>query len=166
MGLRSVQLEAAVSELDRRLEKLGPWQAAVGTVQRLQACGGARDGTGGLADAEDLGGVAVATEAHVDRVHRGTCHDRPSLARRRNEEIGDPRGTTVTGHDESEAARARPGQRALGHPGGESGCYTGIDGISALRQHPCARLGGQPVTCRNRAIHAVVISADELCACT
>ena len=162
--LRPVQLDARTSELDRRLQELAPGKPAVAPVQRLEAHRRARYGARRLADPEDLDGLVVA-KADVDRVHGGPGRRRAPLSRRRDEEIGHPRRAPVARDDQGEAARARPGERAFGHPGRECGCHTGVGGVSALLQDPRARRRRQRMPGRNRAIHAFVISADELCAC-
>jgi hypothetical protein len=165
VGLGPIQLEAAAGELDRRLQQLGPWQPTVGPVQRFQACRGAGDGIRCLADPEDLSRVAVASEADVDRVHGRAGGRRAATARCRDEEIGDPGGPPVAGNDQGEPAGAGPGQGAFRHPARKCGRHTGIDGVSALLEHPSTRLCGQPVPGRDRAIHALVIFADEPCGC-
>ena len=57
------------------------------------------------------------------------------------------------GSDEGEASGARPGQRALGHPGGERRGDAGVDGVPALFEHTRAGLCGQRVTRCDGALH-------------
>ena len=88
-------------------------------MDRLQPGSRAGHRAGGLADAEDLSGLAVTAETDVDRMHLRVRRHRPAQTRRGNEEIGDPRRPPVAGQNEGEASGARPRQRALGHPGGK-----------------------------------------------
>ena len=70
-----------------------------------------------------------------------------------DEEVEQPVGPVARAVDEHEAAGARAGERALGHPGGERGGDAGVDGVAALGEHPRARLGGQRVPGGDRALH-------------
>src|SRR5438105_5695 len=48
---------------------------------------------------------------------------------------------------------ARPAERALGHPGGESRAHARVDGVPTGLQHLRARLRGQRVPRGNRPFH-------------
>jgi hypothetical protein len=161
-----VELNAGSGEIDRGLQELAPGKPAVAPVQGLEAGGGSGHGARCLADPEHLGRLAIAAEADIDRVHRSSGRGRKSAAGRRDEEIGDPWGSAVTGNDQGEATRAGPGKGAFGDPGGKRGCHAGIDRVSTLAEHPRACRRCERVPGRDRAIHAFVISADELCTST
>ena len=153
MRLRARDLDAAPRQLDRGLEQDRPRQPAVGAMHGLETRRGAGHGTGGLADPEDLGGLAVAAEGDVDRVHLRLGGRRAADPGRRDEEVRHPRRPPVGRDDEREAAGPRAGQRALGHPGRERGGHAGVDRVAALLEHPGARGGGQRVTRGNSTPH-------------
>src|SRR5437773_1730859 len=68
---------------------------------------------------EHLRGLAVTSEADVDRVHLPAAGATEAEAGRRDEEVGEARRPVPRPVDEDEAAGSGPGQRALGHPAGE-----------------------------------------------
>ena len=145
------QLEAVVSELDRRRDEPRPGQRSEGPMGFLEARSVPRDGARGRADVEDLRRLAV--EVDVDRFHLGGPA-RPPEPRRGDEEVQQPRRPVARAVDEHEAAPARARQRALDHPGGEAGRDAGVDRVPALGEHGGADLGGQRVPGGDRPAHA------------
>ncbi len=163
MRLRPRERNAAAGELDRGLQQLAPRQPSVGPVNRLEACSRARNGAGGLADPEDLRRVAVAAEPDVDRVHLRTPRHRSATPGRRDEKVRHPRRPPVRGGDQGEATRPRPGQRALGYPGGERGRHAGVGGVPALFEDPRPGPRAQGVTGGDCPLHDAFRSVDEHC---
>ena len=112
-------LDPGSSELDRGLEQLVPGKTTVNGMDRLQPGSRAGHRAGGLADAEDLSGLAVTAETDVDRVHLCVRRHRSAQARRRDEEISHARSAPIARQHERKASSTRACQRALGHPGGK-----------------------------------------------
>ena len=95
-----------------------------------------------------------ALEGNVDRVHLGVRPGGPPLARRGDEEVEQPARAVLRPMDEHEAARSRPRERALRHPGCERGGDASVDGVAALLERPGAGLGGDLVPGGDRTPHA------------
>ena len=152
-------------ELDRRLEQLRPRQAAVGGVDRPEPRSRAGHGARGLADPEHLGRRAVAAKADIDRVHRGAFRRPPAESGRGDEEVGEPRRTPIGGHHEREAARTRPGQRALGNPAGKRRSHARIDRIAALFEDARPGRRSQRMSGGDRPFHALAARADDCAVC-
>ena len=145
------ELDALAGERDRRLEQPAPGERPVALVRRLQPGDDAGNGARAFSDEIDLRRRAV--EVDVDRLHVRLRRLARALSGQRDEEVEQPIAPVARAVHEQKAAGRRPGQRALGDPGGEGRREAGVDGVSALLEDLGARLGGQPVPCCDRASH-------------
>ena len=144
-ALRVGRVEPLRSELDRRLDELRPRHAPEAAVRILEPGDEARDGDRARADVVALGRVA-----EVD----GDVLDLAERLRGGGEEAVE-HGRLAVDPGEEEAAAGGTGQRALGDSGGERGCDAGVDGVSALREHARAGLGGGAASGGDRSLHEV-----------
>ena len=151
VGLRRRELDALPGKRDRRLDQPAPGKRCVPLVRGFQPCDRAGHGAGARADEEDLRRGAV--EVDVDRLHVRLGRLGGAASRQRDEEVEEPIGSVPCPVHEQEAARSRAGQRALGHPRGEGGGQTGVDGVSAFRKDLGTGLGGEPVPGGDRSSH-------------
>jgi len=149
--LRPVQLDALAGRLDRRLEERLPGALPEDAVCRLEPDRRTRHGTRGRADAEDLRCVAV--ELDVDLFHLGRLAGAQAASRKLHEEVQQPVGSVARAVDEHEAAAARTGERALGHPRHRGRRDARIDGVPAFPENLGARFRGQRMARCNRATH-------------
>ena len=153
VGLRARQLDSAAGHLDRGLDQNAPREPSVSAMRRLEARDHARDGHGRRADQERLGRLAVPEE-DVDRVHLPRPRPFEAETGCRHEEIGEPCRPVARAVDEHEAAGGGAREEALGDGGCERGCDAGVDGVSALLEHPRSRAGGERVAGGDGALHA------------
>ena len=89
----------------------------------------------------------------IDSVVRVGSACAGAASRQCDEEVKQAVGSVPRPVHEQEAARGGSGQRALGHPRGEGGGETGVDGVSTVRQDLGTGLGGEPVPGGDRSSH-------------
>ena len=97
--------------------------------------------------------VVRSSKATSTATHLAPLAGRKARSRDGHEEVEQPVGAVTRPVDEHEAASARAGQRALGHPGDERRGDAGVDGVPSLGEDPRARLGCQRVAGGHGALH-------------